>query len=425
MLLVLVGICGSSVSAETSINVRTALDRPISITKLDLGVTLNQNSLRHGGNPEAMRRASELLKASGDYVNQFIMGWGTLNPEPSPHEFDWRSLDARMALLRSSGAIPVLTLCCAPDWMRGESAGQTNWKQIDLGLRPEHFDDYVDLVQQISRRYPDVKYYQVWSEFKGFWGRDPRSWDVREFTVFYNKIYDALKAISAEIKVGGPYTPAAHWLNPPAVSRSPISGPYGTIDSRPLAAFEYWLQHRHGADFVSIDGGIAAKDGLVPDLFAAGAIFTDATKWVLQRTALPIWWSEWYASPNDVDDTEQSALMASALIRFAPFVSVALKWAPEGDAQRDRGDQESLWTDTTVPNGGKPLPFFAVLQRFRHCFPSKTQLIEVSISSSHLAALSSRTCTMLVNQTAATINAELNNRPVTLTPYETKFEESP
>ncbi|GAA2924093.1 hypothetical protein GCM10020221_20110 [Streptomyces thioluteus] len=41
------------------------------------------------------------------------MGWGAENPEPAPGRYDFESLDERVALMRATGAVPVLT-CAAP-----------------------------------------------------------------------------------------------------------------------------------------------------------------------------------------------------------------------------------------------------------------------------------------------------------------------
>nr|BFE82653.1 hypothetical protein GCM10020093_052540 [Planobispora longispora] len=59
----------------------------------------------------------------------------------------------------------------------------------------------------MARRYPTVKHFMVWNEFKGFWNNAQNRWDAEAYTELYNKVYDALKAVDEDIKVGGPYVP--------------------------------------------------------------------------------------------------------------------------------------------------------------------------------------------------------------------------
>ena len=59
------------------------------------------------------------------------MGWGGGNPEPSPGEYDWGSLDVRVETMRRTGARMVITLCCAPDWMKGGEPGETDWSNLE------------------------------------------------------------------------------------------------------------------------------------------------------------------------------------------------------------------------------------------------------------------------------------------------------
>ena len=57
-----------------------------------------------------------------------------------------RDLDRRIDLIRASGGTPVITLCCAPDWMKGGEAGvdNTDWSQAALETAPEpaHYADF-------------------------------------------------------------------------------------------------------------------------------------------------------------------------------------------------------------------------------------------------------------------------------------------
>ena len=97
----------------------------------------------------------------------------------------------------------MLTLCSAPGWML-ESEPESGY---DPESRPKeiYFDEYASICAAVAQRYPDVKYFQVWNEFKGFWNAETGWWDDALYLTFYNKIYTAVKAVRPDAYVGGFY----------------------------------------------------------------------------------------------------------------------------------------------------------------------------------------------------------------------------
>jgi hypothetical protein len=149
----------------------------IGTNRLALGVTHTQHSFDAWGDPLAVASGRALLRDASVYQNQHLMGWGALNPEPAPGVFNWDSLDRRVQLMRDTGAVGVITLCCAPDWMKGGQAGATDWSALTTAPLPEHYRDFAELARQVALRYPDVKYFQVWNELKGFWNDAENRWN--------------------------------------------------------------------------------------------------------------------------------------------------------------------------------------------------------------------------------------------------------
>src|SRR5581483_7910660 len=257
-------------------------------------------SLDGWGDPAAVERGKALLRQAVTYQNQHIMGFGAPNPEPAKGEYDWSGLDRRVQLMRDTGAIPTITLCCAPDWMKGGKPGQTDWSNLEAAPLPKHYDDFANLAQQVARRYPDVKYYFVWNEMKGFWNADDNNWDYVAYTRLYNKVYDALKKANQDIQVGGPYiviegtgTGSGDWW-----SDRPIG-------DRNREAIEYWLKNKHGADFLVVDRPL--KDAHDPreytdaELLSLTPLFGDVTRQLRAMTDLPIWWGESYFVRDDAN----------------------------------------------------------------------------------------------------------------------------
>src|SRR3954470_16189348 len=135
------------------------------------------------------------------------MGWSADNPKPIPARFNFPTLDDRIDFIRRCDRIPVIILCCAPDWMKGGRAGTTDWDRLTDAPLPEHYADFAALAATVAERYPDVHHFMVWNELKGFWNLEDNTWDAQGYTDFYNGVYDSVKAVNPQARIGGPYLP--------------------------------------------------------------------------------------------------------------------------------------------------------------------------------------------------------------------------
>lgn len=290
---------------------------------------------------------------------QALMGWGADNPEPSPGVYDFARLDARVALITRSGGTPIITLCCAPDWMKGGVAGQTDWTRLEVAPLPQDFRAYADLVAQTVQRYPQIERVVVWNELKGFFDMTRNRWDYEGYTALYNAVYTAVKAVRPDVQVGGPY-PVMISLPPDDPNASDtLEGSWGAIDQRILDALEYWDTNKVGADFLAVDGGTAQRgDTISGRLDDAAVKFSDVTRFLRSTTTLPIWWTEFYSEvpEGQTGAADGQASAASTLASVAAFarsgVSVALLWGPQGSSL----PYSALWTDATEAAGGEPTP---------------------------------------------------------------------
>lgn len=381
------------------------------------GVTHTQYSADNESS-EVQDQARHLLGRVPMLQNQHIMGWGAGNPEPSPGQYNFTDLNRRLTFMSSSQAVPVITLCCAPDWMKGGQAGRTDWsKNPTVAVRPEHFDDYAKLAARVAQQYPTVEHYMVWNEFKGFWNESAHRWDAEGYTEMYNKVYDALKKVNPNIKVGGPYVPIE---STKADRPSELKGPYGTVDQRALDAIEYWIKHKKGADFIVVDGATVTTDGgNVPDDFAATAKFSAITEWLKQKSGgLPVWWAEWYVEPENADWTEEKrvAVQATALMEFAKSgVNTALYWNPQ---VKGRGECPGcLWR----PGTGEELPMAGLLSGFTKWFPAGVRLEQVGSSDPRVRVLAQEHQLVMVNTAGTAVTATVDGKQVTLRPYEVQW----
>lgn len=394
------------------------------------GVTHTEHSIGTGADlgappaaPEALAGARRLLQSVGPLQNMHIFGFGELKPPRAPAggPFDWTAMDARMRLICSTGGTPVITLCCSPSWATDhyDPAAPNDDTHLYQAPLPSHYQDYADMAVAIAQHYPFVQYFQVWNEFKGFYGvpgpggtTDYSRWDYQGYTAFYNTVFRALdgyrRGARRTLRIGGPYIPTPTWYDPaaaghPATDPALRGQPWGTLDQRPLDAFTYWLDHKAGADFLIVDGGTDTEPDCPPgqpDCPAdqkyrhfpspadgdAKLRAVNAWLWARMtdpshpdRRVLPIWWSELYA-PVDGSNAGTTDAYRSALAALAGSgASVALMWGPEyqpntaGSCHQASGHLEctdgfpALWTRPTPTGGGEPPPgpdYLTVMQEF-------------------------------------------------------------
>lgn len=373
------------------------------------------------GDQRAVDAARAALARQRLPQGQALMGWGADNPEPAPGQFDFASLDSRIDLIRRTSGTPVITLCCAPDWMKGGTPGRTDWSHLEDAPSRRYFRDFAALAARVAARYPDVKYYVVWNEFKGFFNNTLNRWDYEGYTALYNQVYAALKAVHPGVKVGGPYMV----MNSYAPGRRPtqVAGPWGSVDQRALDAIGYWLEHKRGADFMVVDGATLSEDrGLVPDPFTALGKLSAITKWLRGRDPrLPVWWAEWYVEPerSGWTDEQRLAVQAAALMEFARSgTATAMYWNPESPGAECAG---CLWTSTQLGDGGRATPTLDLLQSFARWFPPGTGLVDVRASNPAVRVLAQKNKAIVVNTADRAVRTAVGDKSLDLGPYEVRW----
>lgn len=382
------------------------------------GLTHTQLS-GNNGKEQLQQNVVKALREAPMLQNQHIMGFGVGNPEETPGQYNFQDLDDRMRLMDQSGGVPIVTLCCAPDWMKGGPAGQTSWEKEHLEAAPEpkHFDDFAKLAAEVAKRYDHVKYFMVWNELKGFWPDHKLPPDIEGYTQLYNKVWDAVKAVRPDAMIGGPYM----GMNSNVGANSELKGPWGSVDQLVLDAFDYWWKNKKGTDFVVVDGASPTDDHqLLPDAFAATGKFSAVTSWLRKRTGdLPIWWSEFYFEPEDGSSDWSApmrlAVQATSMMEFARSgTSTALFWNP----QTKQGDCAGcMWNQQT----GATLPTGELVSNFARWFPAGAKLEQVTSSNPGIRVLAQPEQLVMVNTTDVPISAQVDGKQVTLKAYEVKW----
>ncbi|MET9363846.1 xylan 1,4-beta-xylosidase [Streptomyces sp. NPDC006632] len=395
---------------------------------LGWGFTHTQHSA-DTGDGDAVARARELLSGRGLPQDQAIMGWGVGNPEPSPGTYDFADLDRRIAYIRSTGATPVITLCCAPDWMKGGRAGasRTDWsvESLEAAPLPAHYKDFAALAARVAERYPDVRHFIVWNEFKGFFDDARGQWNYQGYTRLYNAVYDAVKKADADNLVGGPYLVMDSYGPGERSYASSLKGPWGSVDQRVLDAFTYWNEHKKGADFVVVDGASPTRTGqTLPDAFSATDKLTAVSAWVRERSGLPLWWAEYYVEPPASGWSEQRRLATQAVAMAALArggTDTAFYWSPERQSGPCPG---CLWSPTQRADGGGQLPMYALLAKFAAAFPPGTRFTGVDPApgdAPDVRVLASAKDVLVVNTLDRAVDANVDGTSFPMGAYEVRW----
>ncbi|MEU8488411.1 xylan 1,4-beta-xylosidase [Streptomyces sp. NPDC048641] len=391
------------------------------------------------GDGGATRRVEDLLSGQGVPQIQHTMGWGAGNPEPVEGRYDFDEMDRRIDFIRKSGGTPVVTLCCSPDWMKGGKAGvdNTDWSQQSLETAPDraHYKDFAALAATVAKRYPDVRHFIVWNEFKGFWNNGKQRWDYEGYTELYNLVYKALKKVDKDIMVGGPYL-VMDSVDPRQTENasSDVKGPWGSMDQRVLDAFDYWNKNKAGADFVVVDGSsYTVDDELLPDEFKATDKLTAVGEWVERQTGdLPLWWAEYYVEPGDRNDDRKGwsesrrvAVQASGLVAMAKGgASSGFYWNPEEETGATCAG--CLWTPTQSGDGGAKLPMYDLISRFHKAFPPGTTYETVQVAADdvpNVRVLADDKTVLVVNTLNRKISAQVDGKRFEMGAYELKWLE--
>jgi hypothetical protein len=427
------GIPTDSASVTTSGDVEGTAD-------FDVGYTYTQQShLAQGGQPSAVASAKHLLSSMGTFQNASLMGWGTPDPEPFPGTYRWGSLDSRIEVMADTvpASKRMITLCTAPGWMKIGGSSQ-EWN-MESAVGPSHYEDFAHLAAEVAERYdgrhrssdgtllPKVDFFDVWNEMKGFWDTATTSWNAQAYTTLYNDVYAAIKVVRPDAEVGGPYAPLDARDPSTTVISSPVHGSFGDVDQRDLDVITYWLAHKTGAQFVSMDGGPSSTD---ESGFAAGQYFVAVAYWLRTldsadypgANSLPIVWAEFYPGIDSTSGVatgqEAVAVDVSNIVEAGHAgVNYLLIWEMEGNAEgTSPSTGESVWTDTAGSRGGQPTALYAALVDLAHAFPPRTALYRSTIKGP-VTALAGTNGVLVVSESSHDLVVTVNGTKMTLGPY--------
>lgn len=495
-----------------------------------IGYTYERQGDEYDATTENQQRVDQTVRTSLSMQSRHVIGFGTgniwldpRNRDPNSDAWNWKGLDDRINRLRASagsgGAEIVLTAGLAPNWMttmEGQKDDNGNYfpnnepvgnyseypdvngngiageKYADNPVAPEnqdriygdeqgqapdpwYEDDFAYMIKQVALRYPDVKVWQVWNEFKGMYRTDLNRWDYERYTRVYNKVYTALKEVNPDNKVGGPYLSLNIWTeNDPGnepTSKPECRGSWGVMSEGEIgdykttgnsSVYSYWLKNKVGADFLLVDFG--TKSWRVPndpyDPFQTkaridgvmncvrnikdenGVVFEDAKN-------LPVGIAEFYAnvrsvSPSDngandpASETERAAMMANAAgnLTNAEY-SYSLFWdlmtsadgGPRGCDPTNTAGTLTLLVNPTDWKCNDPTlranesAIAPILRQMKTVFAANASVRQpVKFDTTKVGIFASNKGTMLVNKQNGNETVRINGcEPVALTPFQVRF----
>jgi hypothetical protein len=455
---------------------------------------LNQGPDTLAGTAQYAARTLELQGITQHNVH--IMAWdrwspwlSEADPVPDPdspyvaaggsctHRWCGQGLDQEIKRAADAGLTPTITLAMAPGWMVGKrTAGNgivtpiADWSPDFYAARvtTDKLPQWLALVDAIVRRYVrapyNVRTFDIWNEFKGFYDPDANNYDSglypgtagkadMGYTYFYNRTRAQILAsaqavgVTSGIRTGGPYVVGDLWDSSGAggypvtdgrgSANSTLAGAnsYGWVDGRPLDAIKTWLAGKSGAEFISLRFGFATRQGTILGTdWDALRYAADLARWVrgLPEAQYPgastlAFWNAEHYTPVKTDaaiEAKKAAFSAESYrIGIRSGFEAMLRWGSRGL------DGLTLWTTTPVSNNqelrsgdGLAGNGQAVQRLFKQAFSSGTPLYRETISDpAKLSALANATHTLLINKTNANLGLTVNGAAVTLAPYEVRL----
>ena len=443
-------------------NAIVTVDHAAPLLKTDLTLGITHTHYRwENGNPSATARAEKLLKSIGGFQNTFIMGWGPTHIKTDIHGIPSNldtSLTPRVNLvtrLAPSGE-GIITFCTAPIWMKPSGTGDPD-APVDPSIYapdeaplPQYEDAFATLCAAIAQKYPRIKYFQVWNEFKGMWNAKTKDWDYERYTRLYNKVYTAVKRARPDAQIGGFYLAfatdgSAKTLGTPGHPDT-VGMPLSDKERRGL---RYFLANAAGLDFLCVDRHTIAwhnpKKGRYTDtqamqLTPVWQTFMREIVAELNRTPkyknLPVMYSEYYASLSGYLNTHDGPAgevtggadyAQYAAAHYASIYNHILKgssgqktWMLLWMQDAETIPFNALFTHTKSPDGGRPNPLYWVMHAYKTHF-ADAPLLKTDSTTPDIEVTATRDASIIINKrnTPVAINININNTPrgLTLPPY--------
>jgi len=243
-----------------------------------------------------------------------FMGYASKDPRTN-----WQIVDYAMDSLLDRGLSPMFTTSFVPSAMasgpvtvfttKSHTSPPKDWRQWDAFVR--------EAVTHVIERYsPEVVrqwYFEAWNEpnLDGwFWGGDQA-----DFFRFWQVTYEAIKGVDAALRVGGPSTAKAEWLE----EMLAFGRKHGCTPDY-LISHVYNNDSTVGAPLAPFDGPQEDKSSHSPN-FSIGVM--RGVRALVDRLGFKgeLHWNEWGRSFHGIDPRREDSNEAAFIVRLIERVS--------------------------------------------------------------------------------------------------------
>lgn len=402
-------------------NINTLVSTPLSISKFELGYTATQNSFDTWGDATAVALGNTLVNEAMGWRNQHMVSFGTGPLEETIGTVDYGDLDYRINTVMASASHVNITLAMAPWWMSPTgTSGTTDYALINtVAPTPAHRAEFAALAAGVAARYPKVRTFHMWNEFKGLWNDALNRPDYEGYVDLYNQTWAAVKAVRPDAKIGGPYTVMLQSGGTQSNPSTELAGPWGAADQRTIDSIKYWLANKTGADFILFDGGNMVVDNiqLVSPFAAAKQIMAATMTWLrgLNPTTypgcdtLPVVWAEYYMWGDHWNNTQPSHAQTVATWTVGAIATIkagysrSFIWEAQGDNNGDLAPYSPIAVvkNTLVSGGGTATELQPVAKILYEHFSVGAPIYAPTQTNANIDVIGTTNKALLVNMTGS------------------------
>ncbi|HEY0685901.1 MAG TPA: hypothetical protein VGD45_26400 [Steroidobacter sp.] len=293
---------------QVELDVRQATKPVDRFFDLSVGADYSGVTMRDANQAQLRIAAEELGFRYIRFHDIFHDALGTVKMADDKLVYDWTRIDRLYDNLLEMGIKPFIELGFTPSALKSSDQTIFYWKGNTSQPRLDLWKQLIDaFARHLIERYgiEEVRtwYFEVWNEpnLDGFW----QYGDREAYFALYGVTARTLKAIDAQLRVGGPSTAGAAWV--------PELLAFAKATHTPV---DFATTHTYGVDFGYLDeeGKKDLQLSRNPDAIIADVRKVRGEIEASHLPGLPLFFTEWSTSYNPRDLTHDSYIAAPYIV---------------------------------------------------------------------------------------------------------------